>query len=158
MPRWDKKIRQARRLYRKTVENVRPEDVGHAASSGRRKIIDLADNPPGVLKQLWDDILVMIAMIRNYVKGDYRDVPWTTIATVTGAILYLANPLDIIPDFIPFAGYIDDAAVLGLALHLIRNDLLKFRDWRTKKAIEELAGKDIEDVDFEDIQDDGEKA
>jgi uncharacterized membrane protein YkvA (DUF1232 family) len=33
---------------------------------------------------------------------------------VTGA--YLASPIDLIPDFIPVIGYLDDAVVLGLVL------------------------------------------
>ncbi|MGY8879185.1 MAG: YkvA family protein [Dehalococcoidia bacterium] len=33
--------------------------------------------------------------------------------------LYLANPIDLIPDFIPVLGYVDDVAVIVIALALM---------------------------------------
>jgi uncharacterized membrane protein YkvA (DUF1232 family) len=55
-----------------------------------------------------------------------RDVP-TTAKVVLGAVaLYLASPIDLIPDFIPLLGFLDDvllAAVVvdGLLNHLERS-------------------------------------
>ena len=41
---------------------------------------------------------------------------------VAGAVVYIASPIDLIPDFIPFFGEIDDLFLLVLALqHLINN-------------------------------------
>ena len=37
-------------------------------------------------------------------------------AVCVGALLYLVNPLDLIPDAIPVIGYLDDFAVLSLAV------------------------------------------
>ena len=38
-----------------------------------------------------------------------------------GLVGYLASPLDLVPDFIPVAGQLDDAIVVGLVLrHLVR--------------------------------------
>ncbi|MBI3558033.1 MAG: DUF1232 domain-containing protein [Deltaproteobacteria bacterium] len=37
-------------------------------------------------------------------------------AVCAGALLYLVNPLDLIPDAIPVIGYLDDFAVLSLAV------------------------------------------
>lgn len=41
-------------------------------------------------------------------------VPWYAKAIVPALILYLAMPLDIIPDFIPVIGYLDDLLVVAL--------------------------------------------
>ena len=43
-------------------------------------------------------------------------------ALVAGAIVYIISPIDLIPDFIPFFGEIDDLFLLVLALqHLVNN-------------------------------------
>lgn len=65
----------------------------------------------------------MCYMVSDYVHGNYKEIPLASIVTCVAAIIYVVSPLDLIPDFIPIAGQIDDAAVVGLALKAIKNDL-----------------------------------
>jgi uncharacterized membrane protein YkvA (DUF1232 family) len=46
-------------------------------------------------------------------------VPWWAKALLPAPALYLAMPLDVIPDFIPVIGYLDDLAVLLLVAALL---------------------------------------
>lgn len=48
--------------------------------------------------------------------GFDRRVPWTTRVPLILLLLYLAMPLDIIPDFIPVIGHLDDLLVAGIAV------------------------------------------
>ena len=57
-------------------------------------------------------------MLFKRLLGDSR-VPRGTKALIVPAIAYLAFPLDLIPDFIPVIGYLDDALVLAWALRQI---------------------------------------
>ena len=34
-------------------------------------------------------------------------------------VAYLASPIDLVPDFVPVAGQLDDAVIVALALHLL---------------------------------------
>ncbi len=34
------------------------------------------------------------------------------------SLVYLVSPIDLIPDFIPFAGYVDDLIIVPLLLHI----------------------------------------
>ena len=44
-------------------------------------------------------------------------------AIILGALLlYLASPIDLIPDFIPVVGYLDDAILVGIVLRMVIRD------------------------------------
>ena len=62
-------------------------------------------------------------MLKDFWKGEYREVPWYTIAISVAAVLYFINPFDIIIDVIPGAGYIDDVVVIGFVYKAIHEDL-----------------------------------
>ena len=75
------------------------------------------------------DIPLVIGLIMSYVRGDYREVPVGTIVGLTGAIIYFATPIDVIPDVIPALGKIDDVAVLTWAFKHAHDDLQKYKSW-----------------------------
>ncbi|WP_029035280.1 YkvA family protein [Salinimicrobium terrae] len=72
----------------------------------------------------------MFGLIRDYWSGNYKQVPWKTIAAVAGALLYVLMPFDLIPDFIPIAGFLDDAGVIAACLTLISDDLVDYEKWK----------------------------
>jgi uncharacterized membrane protein YkvA (DUF1232 family) len=84
----------------------------------------------GPLARFLDEIRSMISMVRDFASGDYRNVPFGTIAAVAGALLYVLSPIDLIPDFIPGIGYVDDAAVIAACLKIVAFDLQKYREWK----------------------------
>ncbi len=149
--RWRGKANRAKREYSENIENIKFEDVKEAARRGKKKLEELEQNHPGFLDSIWADLKLMVSLLRDYVKGDYRSIPWTSIAATAGAVLYFVNPFDIIPDFIPFAGYLDDAAVLTLGLILIKQDLIKYRKWKKEELINAMEELDIEDAQYEEI-------
>ena len=84
----------------------------------------------------------MFSLIRDYWNGNYREVPWKTIAAVVGALLYVLMPLDLIPDFIPVAGFLDDAGVIAACLALVSDDLVNYEKW---KLHQDNSASNIED-------------
>jgi len=73
-------------------------------------------------------VKTLIRLVRAYVKKDYRDVTSETIILVVGALVYLINPFDLIPDFLP-AGFVDDAAVIAFVISMVQDELEDFRRW-----------------------------
>lgn len=56
-------------------------------------------------------------------------------AAIAAALLYLVSPIDIVPDFIPVIGYMDDIAIILLAMNFIKDqasDLYKEYDLKTR--------------------------
>ncbi len=46
-------------------------------------------------------------------------VPRRSKVVLAGAVAYVAFPIDLVPDFIPVAGQLDDALVVALALRMV---------------------------------------
>jgi uncharacterized membrane protein YkvA (DUF1232 family) len=90
--------------------------------------------PRGPFAETWPYLLAMIRLMRSYHRGEYRDVPSQNLLTIVSAIIYFVSPFDVIPDWIPFFGHIDDAFVIGLALKSVRVDLDTFMAWETSKV------------------------
>ena len=84
-----------------------------------------------VLGGMIDDIICMIELADSYIKKEYSDIPVGTMVSIVAALIYLISPIDLIPDFIPIIGYIDDAAVVLFVLGFgVDKDLDKYRRWK----------------------------
>jgi uncharacterized membrane protein YkvA (DUF1232 family) len=119
---------RARRIVNDGAKKVTVEDVN--------KVVMQADDIQrkffgnGPLSRFISDVKVMISLVRDYWSNTYREGPWWTIAAVVAALLYVLSPVDLIPDFIPFFGLLDDAAVVSVCLLLVEQDLNKYKLWK----------------------------
>lgn len=75
----------------------------------------------------------MIMLFGDWIKGRYKDISRGTLLAITAAILYFVSPVDFIIDYIPFGGFIDDAAVITFVLGKVNNDIEKYKLWRDLK-------------------------
>lgn len=81
------------------------------------------------------NIPLMVLLIRSYIKKEYTEIPVGSIIAIIGALLYFTNPFDIIPDVIPVAGNLDDAAVIALAVKYVGKDLEDYKLWREQNKM-----------------------
>jgi uncharacterized membrane protein YkvA (DUF1232 family) len=122
--------KRAEKQFEKDIKKVDSDDVEYASKKGQKKVDEMDANPPGYLSELWEDLKLMVGMVTDYAKGNYTEVPWKVIAAVTGAVVYFVSPVDLIPDFIPVVGYLDDAYVIKLAIDFARDDLKTYAAWK----------------------------
>jgi uncharacterized membrane protein YkvA (DUF1232 family) len=87
----------------------------------------------GPLKRFIEDYRVLKELIKDYRGGRYRRALYGTIAAAVFALLYVFNPLDILPDVLPFIGVLDDASVVTACLMLIERDLSNYRNWKVRQ-------------------------
>ena len=81
------------------------------------------------MKEFTEQVRLAIRMIRAYISGEYRELPWRTLLILVAGILYFVTPLDLIPDFIPALGFVDDISVIFWIFKSFSDDLDRYREW-----------------------------
>ena len=87
--------------------------------------------PKEPFAETWAYFQAMLRLIRAYSEGTYSGVSESTLVVIIAAIVYVVNPLDVIPDALPALGYLDDATVIALAVRRGRQALDDFMGWET---------------------------
>lgn len=75
----------------------------------------------------------LILLVRSYAIKEYTDISKIEIIAIIAALLYFVSPIDVIPDSIPVAGYLDDALVAGIIVKWCDEDLEKYMEWLNNK-------------------------
>ena len=110
----------AQKITEKDVEKVvnKSEEIGRKFSA------------KGPLARFIEDGQLLMAIVKDYWSGMYRQTPFGVIASIVFTLIYVLNPFDLVPDVLPVIGQVDDAAVIGACLMLVEQDLQKYKAWK----------------------------
>ena len=101
-----------------------------AIDKASRKLEPLASLP--IIGGTVADVQDIISMLDDYHHGRYKKLPVSVILGSVAIVAYLLSPFDIVPDSIPFLGFIDDAFIINIVLELcVDKELERYRNWRT---------------------------
>jgi len=84
----------------------------------------------GDLEGVWSKLVLLFAVSKDYVNGSYTEIPKRSIIAILGGLVYLLSPVDVIPDFVPALGFIDDIYILNLVYRQVLKDLEKYKAWK----------------------------
>ena len=129
MNRVDISEAEANDELKKRAGRITEEDLENVIS--KREKIERLFFSKGPLQKFISEVKTLFSLIKDYYNGNYREIPWWSIAAVVAALIYVLSPVDLIPDFIPIIGYVDDAAVVAACLSLIRKDLEAYLLWKS---------------------------
>ena len=79
------------------------------------------------------DIPLLVSLVKSYVEGEYKEIPYNTIVAVVATLLYVISPIDLIPDIIPGVGFADDAVAVAFCVKMLHGDLEKYKAWRDQR-------------------------
>ncbi|MGV8917634.1 MAG: YkvA family protein [Pseudomonas sp.] len=91
------------------------------------------------LGKLKDDLRLLQALCLAYWRGEYRAISPKALVAVVAGLMYFLSPIDLIPDWIPVFGMLDDIVVLGWVMKSLKDELDAFRAWRDAQSAEKLA-------------------
>jgi curved DNA-binding protein CbpA len=92
---------------------------------------DKIDKAYPALKSALKNVRVLYALFKDTVNGKYK-LPSASVAMIGGGLLYFILPADLIPDFIPIIGYLDDLTVLTTIMNSLDRELKEYRIWKKK--------------------------
>lgn len=76
-----------------------------------------------------EQIKVFGRMTKAYATGSYRGIPRKSILIVIGALVYFVTPIDLVPDFIPVTGLLDDFTVIVWVYNTLQGEIEEFMQW-----------------------------
>ena len=85
-----------------------------------------------------DDLNLLLGLCAAWWRGEYRAVGRQALLSVVAALLYFLAPLDMVPDWLPGAGLLDDLAVLAWVMRTWAAELDAYRAWREARPAEQL--------------------
>lgn len=85
-------------------------------------------------KQLFEVALTLVRMVRSYATGEYRAIKTTTVISGLAVLLYVLSPIDLIPDFIPVVGFLDDLSLVSWFIGKFHVEITNFRIWEQNQV------------------------
>ncbi|MFT5889790.1 MAG: uncharacterized membrane protein YkvA (DUF1232 family) [Zhongshania sp.] len=125
---WFFSNKRAKHILDDGAAELNAQDLDRAINNRQRileKVLTSATLAPYI-----SQVKILLTLIQDYVKGEYREIPWWSLGSIATALLYILMPLDALPDFIPITGYLDDAVVLKLCLDMVSKDLTSYRQFK----------------------------
>ena len=104
------------------------EDDMNKVFDNEETILHKMDNK--YLNGFIEDVKLYFSMLKDFFTKKYPEVPVGTIIAIAGSLLYVLAPLDVVPDFIPLAGYLDDAGIISLCIKFVKDDLDKYKEFK----------------------------
>lgn len=107
---------------------VNPEKISDLIGSVTDKMSDMDENKKRV-SDFFEKVRTLLRLLRSYINGNYRQIPWKSLLMIIGSLIYFMMPLDFIPDFIPVTGFADDIAIIFLVFNSINEDIEAFLEF-----------------------------
>lgn len=88
-----------------------------------------------IAHEAWETLQTLFRLIRSSVSGEYTGLPTSTVVAAVAVTIYFLSPIDVIPDFIPVLGLLDDVALVAWFSTTIKEELDKFQEWEKTRPV-----------------------
>lgn len=91
------------------------------------------NNP--ALSKIRDSLCLLWRYLEAVTSKRYTDYSLWALTKIVAVLLYVVNPLDLIPDVIFWAGWVDDMLAVAYIISLTTEELDKFQEWEKRTAV-----------------------
>ena len=106
----------------------RPFKVVTILNEAADKLAD-KESKTNKFKQLFEVALTLVRLVRSFVTGEYREISTRTVVSGLAVLLYVLSPIDVVPDFIPVLGFLDDLSLVSWFIGKFQVEITRFRTW-----------------------------
>ncbi len=121
--------------FEKLSEETSQEDIEKAVKKTDEVYRKVADS--SILSREFAKVRLLGMLLKDYWNGVYTELPSKTLVAIAIVFIYILNPIDLIPDFIPILGQMDDVAMLLFVWKLISEDVRDYSLWKAENVEEE---------------------
>lgn len=114
-----------------------PSELRALTRRAARKLTSDGTRISDGLRTARDELELLLALLKAWAEGEYRDVSTRTLITIVAGVFYFVVPLDLVPDFIAGLGLLDDAVVISYVVGMVREELAAFATWQKNRKREE---------------------
>ena len=88
----------------------------------------------GKMAEVRREGLLLWKLAKDTITGRYRGLKKRNLFLIVAGLMYLVNPMDIVPDFIFAVGFADDVAVLMYVFKKLDKEIKAYEAWRDEEA------------------------
>jgi len=123
--------KEVRETLEKKAGTISKADANKALKQ-QHKALNMVSSH-SVLSGQMSNVRLFLSFLEDVITRRYTSCEWGTIALIIVGIFWLVSPLDLVPDFIPLAGLIDDVIALTLIASLTSSELNKYKIWKRRQ-------------------------
>lgn len=122
---------QQKRHYDRVLRFSKGKDYGQYVND--TSFSSKIKHTSGSIKHIINDVKDLYNLSKDALKGNYKLHP-VNMGIIAGGLLYFIIPTDLIPDFIPFVGLVDDIALLTTIIKSMQGELQKYRNRNSQNS------------------------
>lgn len=88
----------------------------------------------GKLDEVRREGLLLWKLAKDTVTGHYRGLKKRNLFLIVAGLMYLVNPMDLLPDFLFGLGFADDVGVLMYVFKKLDGEIKAYEAWRNEEA------------------------
>lgn len=86
-----------------------------------------------IAHEAWESLQTLFRLVKSAASGEYTGMPAPTVLAAVAVLIYFLSPIDLVPDFIPVVGLLDDVALMAWFTSTLKTEMDKFAEWEKSR-------------------------